>query len=150
MSASIVNLSVPNDNSPVDTTCCRYCQLLLISKKRRPELTAELGDRVTRSFICSDRVDGVLVNSLQLGIILHLSFQIHLPEHVQSRLLTSIAQTRPSLRFQSSTQLPSLRAAFEAEGLTVVASSNNPASPFQMRLMKGRSCVLMLTMAFGG
>jgi hypothetical protein len=88
-------------------------------------LTAELGDAVTRHLKRSDGANGVLVGSLKLSIILGLTLKVHLPEHVQSRLLTVLAQTRAALLLDGTSQLPATLTALEAESLAIVTSSDN-------------------------
>jgi hypothetical protein len=60
------------------------------------------------------------VNRLELRVGLGLSFEIHLAEHVQSRLFTNAASSGPSLAFDASFQLPSTLIAAQAVRLTVL------------------------------
>jgi hypothetical protein len=62
---------------------------------------------------------------LKLSVILGLAFEIHLPEHIQSRLLTVLSQARAALLLNRASQLPATLTALEAESLTVVASSDD-------------------------
>lgn len=62
---------------------------------------------------------------LQLCIVLGLALQIHLPEHVQSRLFTVLTKTRSALCLDGSNQLPATFISLEAERLTIVTCSND-------------------------
>lgn len=66
-----------------------------------------------------DGVHSVLVGRLELGVCLGLALEIHLPEHVQSRLLAGTPDF-PSLFLQRARKLPSILIAVETEGLTVL------------------------------
>ena len=88
-------------------------------------LTAKLGDAPPRRLVDSNRRYGVLVDRLKLRVVLYLSFQIHLLEHVQSRLFAAAGGTRPALGLQGTGQVPAALITLEAEGLAVVARSDN-------------------------
>lgn len=66
-----------------------------------------------------DGVHSVLVGRLELGVRLGLALEIHLPEHVQSRLLTGTPDFS-SLILQRAGKLPSVLITAETEGLTVL------------------------------
>lgn len=66
-----------------------------------------------------DGVHSVLVGRLELGVRLGLALEIHLPEHVQSRLLADTPGFT-SLFLQRAGKLPSILIAVETEGLTVL------------------------------
>lgn len=103
---------------------------------------AELCDRAPRRLIRADHCYGVLVDRGEFRVILHLSLQIHLFEHIQSRLFPIIAHSWPALGFQGPSQLPARLATLEAEGLTVVTSSDDfgLAGPEQALERKQLSC----------
>lgn len=64
---------------------------MLVSFERNDQsykLTAEGVDSSVGSVMDPDSVYSVLVGRLELGIGLSLALEIHLSEHVQSRLLT--------------------------------------------------------------
>lgn len=88
-------------------------------------LTAELCDAVAGGLIRTNHGDGVLVNSLELGVILGLALEIHLSEHVQCRLLALRAETGVALGLDRSGQLPAALATLESESLAIVASSDD-------------------------
>lgn len=56
-------------------------------------LTGEFAHVPIRVIVDTNRTDGILVNGLQLRVDLSLSLEVHLPEHVQSRLLASTARS---------------------------------------------------------
>ena len=62
---------------------------------------------------------------IQLGVILDLALQIHLSEHLQSRLFPCASYARSSFGLHCARHLPALLAAFKSERLTIVASCNN-------------------------
>lgn len=68
----------------------------------------------------TDGVDSVLVGRLELGIRSSLALEIHLPEHVQRRLLTSTSGSGTTLLLQRAGQLPSVLVTVEAEGLAIL------------------------------
>ena len=59
------------------------------------------------------------MGGLELGVHLSLALKIHLPEHVERRLLTGITSARV-LVLQRSDKLPSIFVTTEAEGLAVL------------------------------
>lgn len=69
------------------------------------KLTAKFADCATGFFVDPDRVDSILMDSLQLRVNLSLSLEIHLTEHVKGRLLTSTARFS-CLGFDCSCKLP--------------------------------------------
>ncbi|KAI6761613.1 hypothetical protein HG531_002166 [Fusarium graminearum] len=101
-----VYLSAPQNDPAIDTACYNRCQF-------------------PKTLKGPNGADGVLVSGLKLSVILSLALEIHLPEHVQSRLLTVLAQTRAALLLNGTSQLPATLAALEAESLAVVTSSDN-------------------------
>lgn len=60
------------------------------------------------------------MDGFQLGIILDLAFKVHLPEHIQRRLLTSIFHSRATLLLNRASQLPAIFTAQEAVCFTVL------------------------------
>lgn len=48
------------------------------------------------------------MRSLELGVGLGLSLEVHLAEHIKSRLLASAPSTRPCLAFNGPSKLPSV------------------------------------------
>ena len=87
---------------------------------------ADLCDATSTLLKAADSVDGVLVHSLELGIIrARLALEIHLPEHVQCTLLALIRKSGPALRLQGASQLPARLVALEAVGLAVVSRSDD-------------------------
>lgn len=67
----------------------------------------------------ADGVHSILVGRLELGVCLGLTLEIHLPEHVQSRLLAGTTGFT-SLFLQRAGKLPSILITVETEGLTVL------------------------------
>jgi len=64
------------------------------------------------------------VHGLELRIILDLAFEVHLPKHIQSRLLSGAICAGPSLGFQGAYKMPTAWAPLEPERLAIVASSD--------------------------
>ena len=60
------------------------------------------------------------MSRLELSIRSSLALKIHLPEHVQRRLLTSSGGTCAGLLLQRARELPSVLVTTEAEGLAVL------------------------------
>lgn len=89
------------------------------------KLTAETAHAVTGNLVGSDGADGVLMSSLELGIILGLALQVHLPEHVQSRLLAVLTKTGSALGLNRANKLPAFFASLKLESLTVVTGGND-------------------------
>jgi hypothetical protein len=65
------------------------------------------------------------MDRLELRIVFDLSFEIHLPKHIQGRLFATITQTRASLGFQCPSQVPPASPSSKPKGLTVVAGRND-------------------------
>lgn len=89
------------------------------------ELTAELGNAVTVRFKSPEGADGVLMGRLELRVVFGLALQIHLLEHVQSRLLAMLTKTGATLGLNGTSELPAFLVTLEAESLAVVTSSDN-------------------------
>jgi hypothetical protein len=66
-------------------------------KRQKGAHTAKLGDAAWAISVNSDGADGVLVNSVEFGVVLDLALEIHLLEHVQCRLFASVGHSRASL-----------------------------------------------------
>lgn len=66
----MLGLQGPYHYSAIDATC------------------ADLSDISWLTFVSSDCDNGVLVDCFQLGVVFAFAFEIHLLEHVQSRLFT--------------------------------------------------------------
>lgn len=92
---------------------------MLGRKFQKGDLTAEGSHNPVGFFVGPDGVHSVLVGRLELGFRLGLALEIHLPEHVQSRLLAS-THGFSSLVLQRAGKLPSILIAAETEGLTVL------------------------------
>lgn len=128
------NLGVPDDDSAVDTARCCVKSVSIIPETTDyvewGTLTTELGHTSTTLLKGPQHSDRILMHRLQHGIILaDLTLQIHLLEHVQRRLLPIlVTKTRSSSGLgllQRACQLPPLLATLEAEGLAIVARSND-------------------------
>lgn len=83
-------------------------------------LTAKLADSTTCPFIDSNGVDRVLVDGLKLRVSLGLAFEIHLTEHIESRLLASAACSRAGLVLDSPYELPCTLVSTESVRFTVL------------------------------
>ena len=83
-------------------------------------LTAELADRAVRFFISPNRADGVLVSRFELGIRLSLSLEIHLTEHIQSRVFPDAPSTSTRFPLNRSSELPSALIAAETVRFAVL------------------------------
>ena len=92
-----------------------------ISSFQDGDLTAEGAHNPVGFFMDPDSVHSVLVGGLELGVRLGLALEIHLPEHVQSRLLAGTSGFS-SLILQRASKLPSILVAVETEGLTVLGT----------------------------
>lgn len=88
-------------------------------------LTAKLGNSAARHLIGSNGGNRVLVNRLQLRVVLDFSLEIHLPEHVQGRLLALLTVAGTALGLDSSNKLPAPLASLEAERLAIVSGGND-------------------------
>ncbi|KAJ3518253.1 hypothetical protein NM208_g14583 [Fusarium decemcellulare] len=105
-------------------------------------LTAELCHTVAVHLERPEGANRVLVDSLELGVILGLTLQIHLSEHVQGGLLTVLTEAGTTLGLNGTGQLPATLASLEAESFTVVASSNDlilagPDQALERQLLRG-------------
>lgn len=89
------------------------------------KLTAETANAVTRNLVGSNGADGVLMSRLELSIVFALAFQVHLPEHVQSRLLTVLTKTGSALGLNRANKLPARFTSLKLERLTVVTGGND-------------------------
>lgn len=67
----------------------------------------------------TDGVHSVLVGRLEFGVCRGLALEIHLAEHVQSRLLANTASIS-GLLLQRASKLPTVLVALEAERLAVL------------------------------
>ena len=65
------------------------------------------------------------MSSLKLGVVLDLTLKIHLPEHVQSRLLTVFTETGAALGLNRTNKLPALFTSLESESLAIVTGGND-------------------------
>ena len=81
---------------------------------------AELPHCRWASFIDAYRADCILVRRVQLRVIFRLAPEIHLSEHVQCRVFSSIVESRPALGLYSANQFPALLSTMETESLTVI------------------------------
>ena len=65
------------------------------------------------------------MNSLELRVVLRLALQVHLLEHVESRLLALLARTGTSLLLNGSSELPARLSTLESECLAVVTGCDD-------------------------
>lgn len=98
----MITLQIPNDKPSVDAT------------------GADLADVVRGPGILANRADGVLVDRLQLRVILGLSFEIHLSEHVEGRFLGAILLATLGRSVERTDEGPARRRAAESERLAVL------------------------------
>lgn len=102
----------PYNNSSIHAACCKQLDngalSFMNSGKTPAALTAELLYSSARLVIRSDGGNGVLMHGFEHSVIFRLSFQVHLPEHVQSRFLAQIVQTWSCLGFHRSDNFPPL------------------------------------------
>lgn len=101
-------------------------------------LTAKLGNSVARHLIGSNGGNRVLVNRLQLRVILDFSLEVHLPEHVQGRLLTLLTVAGTALGLDSSNKLPASFASLEAECLAIVSGGNDLVFSLPDQALEGK------------
>jgi hypothetical protein len=87
-------------------------------------LTADLADNAAGLLVDPDRANGVLVNGIELGVILRLTPEIHLPEQVERRLLTGTAYVGAFLGFDRPHQLPTALIPAEAISLAVLKAKS--------------------------
>lgn len=83
-------------------------------------LTAERAHLSVSLFKDTDGVHGILVGRLELRVGGGLTLEVHLSEHVESRLLTSTTSAGARLVLQRSSKLPSILVTAETERLTVL------------------------------
>jgi len=114
---------MPDNDSSIDTR--GFFRVSRCQTRGGTLLTAKLLHRAPRRLKRPQHGDGVLVNRLELRVILGLASEIHLPEHVQSRVVPVVTEARSSLGLQRPTELPPLNATLEAESLAVVTSGND-------------------------
>jgi hypothetical protein len=69
-------LQIPDDNTTVDTT------------------GADLANGIGRTSICADSADRILVDSLELCIVNDFAAEVHLSEHIESRLVALVRCAR--------------------------------------------------------
>ena len=65
------------------------------------------------------------MHRLELSVILNLSLEIHLPEHVQGGLLALLPRAGTALGLNRPGKLPASLTTLETEGLAVITGRND-------------------------
>jgi hypothetical protein len=112
-------LDCPNNHPPINST---GCGLLATHLNRQSVLTAKLADSATRIFIDPHGVDRVLMDRLELRVNLSLTLEIHLTEHIKSRLFAGAACSRALLVLDGPCELPCTLISTEFDRFTVLGS----------------------------
>jgi hypothetical protein len=86
-------------------------------------------DRTARLFIHPNGVDGILMDRLKLSVRLSLSLEIHLAEHIESRLLPHTASSGSRFALNSTCQRPPALITAETEWLAILLTVSTSHSP---------------------